>query len=177
MGVLTNAITDSRYAGKICLKHPGLKGLRSKWGGGCIGCGREVAKRNTSIRYYKLKKQGSRYFSVKTCLKHPDLKGERHINGRCIACHRIRVKNNPKHDARKKFDARMRHQKLGKATPPWADRAEISRVYVIAKNRGLSVDHVVPLRGKLVSGLHCPDNFQLLPLILNHSKSNDFEVT
>lgn len=40
--------------------------------------------------------------------------------------------------------------------------------------RKVHVDHIVPLKGTLVCGLHCGDNMQLLTDSLNSKKHNSF---
>lgn len=39
------------------------------------------------------------------------------------------------------------------------------------------VDHVVPLQGKLVCGLHVWNNFAVIPAIINYRKSNKYAIS
>lgn len=52
----------------------------------------------------------------------------------------------------------------------------ITKVYQKAAEWGMVVDHVIPLRGELVSGLHVWENLQLLHPKENNIKSNHFEL-
>jgi hypothetical protein len=66
-----------------------------------------------------------------------------------------------------------------KRTPCWLtedDYRKINDIYKEARTKGLHVDHIIPLQGKLVSGLHVPSNLQLLTRSQNASKGNRFEV-
>ena len=69
-----------------------------------------------------------------------------------------------------------RRKRVQRATPKLSpeDRAQIKAIYVEARKTGMQVDHIIPLRGKLVSGLHCPANLQLLSPEENMKKSNSF---
>ncbi len=66
--------------------------------------------------------------------------------------------------------AKRRAQKL-LATPKWADVGKIKEMY---DNRpdGYEVDHIIPLLGKDVCGLHVEANLQYLTVAENRSKSN-----
>jgi hypothetical protein len=68
--------------------------------------------------------------------------------------------------------ARRRARKL-QATPTWSDK---SKIYNIYKNtpKGFHVDHIVPLKGKNVCGLHVSWNLQYLTPAENRRKSNRF---
>ena len=67
------------------------------------------------------------------------------------------------------------------ATPKWRDQLAIDQVYMLARFMSEStgvkwhVDHVVPLRGKNVCGLHVEHNLTFLPAAFNIAKSNKFE--
>lgn len=58
-------------------------------------------------------------------------------------------------------------------TPNWADLNKIREIYANCPE-GYHVDHIVPLHGKLVSGLHVENNLQYLPAIDNCKKNNKF---
>lgn len=58
--------------------------------------------------------------------------------------------------------------------PPWYDANKVESIYAEARNKGLQVDHIVPLQGKNVCGLHVQNNLQCIPSWENKSKSNKF---
>lgn len=60
-------------------------------------------------------------------------------------------------------------------TPAWADLEKIKAIY-LACPEGHHVDHIIPLQGKIVSGLHVEGNLQYLTATANLQKSNKFEV-
>lgn len=59
--------------------------------------------------------------------------------------------------------------------PSWADKTEIALIY---KNcpEDLHIDHIIPLKGDLVSGLHVSENLQYLSPEDNIRKSNSFDL-
>lgn len=68
------------------------------------------------------------------------------------------------------------------ATPLWADRHQMKLMYSISKRvtkeTGVPhhVDHIIPLSHKLVCGLHCEFNLQLLTGSENDSKGGKYNV-
>jgi 5-methylcytosine-specific restriction endonuclease McrA len=108
---------------------------------------------------------------------------------------RIRIKRTPEQiDAHR---AALAHQRelpsrrarrakaraaLLQRTPPWADLALIREFYAHAQRVTLEsglpheVDHVIPLQGERVSGLHVETNLRVVPSSVNRAKSNRYEV-
>lgn len=76
--------------------------------------------------------------------------------------------------------ASRRKAKLLQRTPSWADHEKIRQIYTLAKDltdfTGVEheVDHIYPLQGKLVSGLHVETNLQILTKQANRAKGNRF---
>ncbi len=71
-------------------------------------------------------------------------------------------------------------------TPAWLtadDHWLIEQAYELAALRTKmfgfywEVDHVLPLQGKTVSGLHVPTNLQVISATLNRQKNNQYEVS
>tara|TARA_Y100000310_G_scaffold163786_1_gene163573 strand:+ start:167 stop:637 length:471 start_codon:yes stop_codon:yes gene_type:complete len=59
-------------------------------------------------------------------------------------------------------------------TPVWSDLEKIRKIYLNCPS-GYHVDHIIPLQGRLVSGLHVPENLQYLTAFENCSKNNRFD--
>jgi hypothetical protein len=107
----------------------------------------------------------------------------------CKACVSKRNKSLPvdhaKHYAKNetyyKIKAAFRKKSVRQATPKWLsakDKAKIVDVYLHAKDcqavtgESYHVDHIVPLQGENVCGLHVPWNLCVLPAEVNIRKSN-----
>lgn len=64
------------------------------------------------------------------------------------------------------------------AIPVWANQEVIKIIYKEARARSeveaikYQVDHIVPLKSKIVCGLHCEHNLQVIPAKDNLTKSN-----
>lgn len=67
---------------------------------------------------------------------------------------------------------------LLRAMPRWADRDAIAAIYREAQRISLKtgiphdVDHIIPLRGKIVCGLHIPVNLRIITATENRRKHN-----
>lgn len=90
----------------------------------------------------------------------------------------VQAKKEVRHHA---SEAKRRAAKRN-ALPAWADRDAIRSIYEEAKakikatGQSWHVDHIIPLSGKFVCGLHVPANLRIIPGADNLRKSNKYEV-
>jgi len=76
---------------------------------------------------------------------------------------------------------KLREEKKRHRSPAWADLEAIRKIYedcaALNKEHGprsYHVDHIIPLQGKTVSGLHVENNLQILKASDNLAKSNNY---
>lgn len=72
------------------------------------------------------------------------------------------------------FLNRKRYSEKRNAVPRWADPEEIQYIYSLATEKGLVVDHIVPLNSPYVCGLHTGDNLRCISNKLNVHKGNRY---
>jgi hypothetical protein len=94
-------------------------------------------------------------------------------------------KNKDKNRARKASNLAKYRASKANRTPKWLtkyDFKKIEQFYKLADELSLttgtkySVDHIIPLQGDIISGLHVPENLQVIPLLENIAKSNKYET-
>lgn len=78
-----------------------------------------------------------------------------------------------KHPEYVAYQRSLRRARIKQAMPKWVDKKKIRQIYE-QRPKGMVVDHIVPLTGKNVSGLHIPENLQYLTVSENCIKRNRF---
>lgn len=98
------------------------------------------------------------------------------LSSQCKHCKNVQYKRNHRGAVNENHSIRKAHVK--RATPSWVDRSEIRQFYIAAANETLRtgvshhVDHIEPIQGFDVSGLHVPWNLQVVTASYNCAKSN-----
>lgn len=147
-------------------------GLRST----CKDCQKEYLKNYYKLNKEKLIKKQSEY-QIKNKKKRNAYKKKwaKENKKKVIEAQKKYHKNNPHKKAH--WEGKRRSIKAN-ATPKWSDLQKIEILYQKAKwlesITGLKyhVDHVIPLQGENVCGLHIWENLQILENTLNFKKSN-----
>lgn len=127
-----------------------------------------ASKKAARVKWLKTPK-GKLYLKKKKARYYKSDKGKAYLERK-----RRKYVNSPNGKAKIVAKQKQYYDKLEKATPRWADTAKIKLFYKTCPP-GMVVDHVIPLQGKNVSGLHVLENLQYLPRSVNAKKSNSFE--
>lgn len=162
------------FTGTPC-KHGHIAERRAS-NGHCAECGRENNRKWCAANLDKLLERNrkwraanpekAREQSRKLYAASPDKQRERTRKWR---------EDNP--EKRAAVRAARRARKI-QATPPWADTAAIKAIYAecarVSAETGIQhhVDHIAPLRGRAVCGLHVETNLRVIPAADNIAKSN-----
>lgn len=85
-----------------------------------------------------------------------------------------KIAEHPDSHARHRMDY---YRRIWNQTPPWATEDGVKVVYAEAHRRrqlgeDVQVDHIIPLKGVLVSGLHCERNLRIITRKHNAFLSN-----
>jgi 5-methylcytosine-specific restriction endonuclease McrA len=78
-----------------------------------------------------------------------------------------------RHPQRKLAEVRLRQTAILNRTPDWCDKVAIREFYENCP-KGMQARHIIPIRGKEVSGLHVLGNLQYLTPEQNKKKGSKF---
>ncbi len=165
------------FTGKQCKK--GHLSPKDTSNGACVECKQEYRKTDRSKELHRgyantieskeaafLRQSTDSYVAGRKAYKKTDI---------CKNAQRVYKKLN----AGKVCAWGQKHRSLKlQATPSWYEKDKVELIYIKAKEWSkilgceLQVDHIVPLNSKLVCGLHCWSNLQLLDKPINGSKRN-----
>ena len=172
-GKEARAIGSPRYFTGILCKRGHLS-ERYAVGGHCVECDNQrerdvVERRSATKKYYETNKQkcmeSSKTWRIKAGKSYEYTKRHRAKNPGII----------------QSSNAKRRSSKMLR-TPPWLNAGHFFEIDCIYKycaglrQAGLNyeVDHIGPLQGNSVSGLHVPWNLQVITAFENGSKGNSF---
>lgn len=129
-------------------------------------------KTNNKICYYLLSTALLKYCPHCKCVKEYGLfyKNSKEADGHnayCKSCYYLKT-----FTYKRQYQANYRAE-FSHRVALWANKDKIATIYAECPN-GYQVDHIIPLNGKLVSGLHVENNLQYLTKQANLEKSNKY---
>lgn len=137
--------------------------------GRCETCRKENGKKYYG-RYKSdvLSKRKKRYLKNKDHEKQYMSQWRKNNREKCRKYGRSFIQRNPGYST--PYMANYRY-KCAQATPHWVDEDALKQMYRNCP-KGMHVDHIIPINGEYVCGLHVPWNLQYLTPEENISKSN-----
>ena len=127
-------------------------------------------RRNIANREYERRRRIEQHEVIVAWRKHWNANNKHRLKE---YADKYKARNPETYAARHRAHAKARDKRVRQATPAWADRRSIVEFY---KNcpEGHQVDHIIPLKGKIVSGLHVLENLQYLTVAENSKKWNHY---
>jgi hypothetical protein len=101
---------------------------------------------------------------------------KRYRDTNIVKCKSIQAQWRTKNKTLVNLSTALRRRRIRQATPRWANKEKIKEIYLTAIGLGLEVDHIIPLHGDIVSGLHVECNLQLLSKSENSAKGNKYAI-
>ena len=180
------------YTGKPCPQ--GHLDFRRTISSSCVACSRDIAKRQREKHPEKTKEWWSKWYAKNNALvrlrrredynENPEYARAYRIAHREYYKERSKQYNLENRALRTSTEGKRRAKKIS-ATPLWLstqDFKEIESIYKecnkVSAETGVKhhVDHIIPLQGKIVCGLHVPWNLRVITAKQNLSKSNKLEI-
>ena len=179
--------------GAACDKDPEFEGIR-RVSGACVECSRQQTRKYRAADPERTRAHRAKNYA-KTAEQRRQDPGKHAAK---LAADRAYRAANPdkvasmkqawaaKNPGATSAAARFRKHAKKQRTPKWLTKDDLwmmREAYALAALRtkmlGIvyEVDHIIPLQGDLVSGLHVPLNLQVIPQKLNRAKWNHFQVT
>jgi hypothetical protein len=183
-------LTAQRKYGALCQAHPALEGLRTKRGA-CVQCNNERAKKWAKDNRERHREHGIRFRKANPEKSRAYTKAWRQKN---LEYTREKAKewNRANPERRRAIDRRRSERQIGRSTPgarkcslknvtpAWANHFFMAEAYRLAQLRTKMlgyphhVDHIIPIRSKLVCGLHVENNLRVIPGSENMRKHNSY---
>lgn len=155
------------FTGKVC-RHGHLE-ERFTLDARCLGCARDHSAKSRAKHVDARRLADREYARAHSDKRAAYIRSYYEANrSHMLSANREWCVNNP--DQRRAHHRRYYAAKV-RATPAWADMAAIEAFYA-ARPVGMEVDHIIPLQGKNVSGLHVHWNLQYLTPAENAAKGN-----
>jgi hypothetical protein len=166
---LANCHPDRKHEAKGLCRHCYFKAKTKEWRDKNSDRAKELAEQWYEKNADSAKKRASQWKK-----ENPDRAASIHKKWASGSPDKIRANNLSWHlknpGKRKAMNAKRRASKL-RQTPPWAELKAIEMFYINCP-AGHEVDHIIPLQGVDICGLHVLSNLQYLTVSQNRSKSN-----